>query len=257
METKLCKTCKQDKPLTDYAKHPTTKDRRANNCKDCAKALSKYYRSINQEAYRERDKIRNSTPERKEQSRQWEIVNREKRREQERLYDAANRETVNAKMREWRKNNSDKDKAHCAKWRAENIEYVREKSRIQSTEYRKNNHDKVIASTHRYRKRVKENGGEFTGAQWSAIKELFGHRCLACDKREPDIKLSPDHVIPISKGGKNCVSNIQPLCRKCNRIKSDKITDYRLDKAEEIAQYAEKFERILTECVTTETQAGV
>jgi 5-methylcytosine-specific restriction endonuclease McrA len=249
MKTKLCKTCKQDKPLDDFAKHPNTKDRLANTCKPCAKELSKYYRSVNADAYRERDRIRNATPERKEQSRQWETANRDKRREQERVYDAANRDIVNAKMREWRKNNPEKEKSYCAKWKGKNLEYVREKSKVQSVEYRKNNPDKVIASTHRYRKRVKENGGVFTGSQWAAIKELFRYQCLMCGKPEPIIKLSPDHVIPISKGGKNCASNIQPLCRKCNRIKSDGDTDYRIDKAQLIAGYAVKFERILKECI--------
>ncbi len=32
-----------------------------------------------------------------------------------------------------------------------------------------------------------------------------------------------DHIIPVSKGGKTTLSNLQVLCANCNREKSDKI----------------------------------
>jgi hypothetical protein len=40
-------------------------------------------------------------------------------------------------------------------------------------------------------------------------------------------QLTPDHVIPMSKGGDSLGYNIQPLCYEHNRIKSIKTTDYR------------------------------
>jgi hypothetical protein len=44
--------------------------------------------------------------------------------------------------------------------------------------------------------------------------------CVKCDSRE---KLEYDHIIPISKGGGNTARNIELLCEKCNRSKSNKI----------------------------------
>jgi|DEB19_MinimDraft_2_1074335.scaffolds.fasta_scaffold03680_3 5-methylcytosine-specific restriction endonuclease McrA len=44
--------------------------------------------------------------------------------------------------------------------------------------------------------------------------------CAICYESE---NLQLDHVIPISKGGKNELLNLQILCKKCNREKGNKI----------------------------------
>ncbi|MBW1667002.1 MAG: HNH endonuclease [Deltaproteobacteria bacterium] len=45
-------------------------------------------------------------------------------------------------------------------------------------------------------------------------------RCVKCGTNKD---LEFDHIIPVSKGGSNTERNIQLLCQKCNREKSDKI----------------------------------
>src|ERR1035437_9723912 len=37
------------------------------------------------------------------------------------------------------------------------------------------------------------------------------------------VKLEMDHSVPVSKGGKTEESNLQTLCRRCNRAKSRKL----------------------------------
>ena len=68
------------------------------------------------------------------------------------------------------------------------------------------------------------NGGGILKAEWDAKKLEYHFTCPKCGKKEPEIKLSVDHIIPLSKGGKHCIENIQPLCKGCNSSKSDHYT---------------------------------
>jgi 5-methylcytosine-specific restriction endonuclease McrA len=76
---------------------------------------------------------------------------------------------------------------------------------------------------HKRRALKNGNGGSFTIAEWEKLKEKFNFTCPMCTKKEPEIKLSVDHIIPVSKGGPSDISNIQPLCTICNIKKGTKI----------------------------------
>lgn len=52
-------------------------------------------------------------------------------------------------------------------------------------------------------------------------------KCCLCKKDLSGIlslsdELEYDHIVPLKQGGMNDISNIQLLCKKCNRIKGDK-----------------------------------
>lgn len=53
-----------------------------------------------------------------------------------------------------------------------------------------------------------------------AVWRRDGGRCVKCGSQE---NLEFDHIIPLSKGGANTVRNLQLLCQKCNREKSNHI----------------------------------
>ncbi len=55
---------------------------------------------------------------------------------------------------------------------------------------------------------------------WRKIRSDTDATCAKCGQREPDIKLSPDHRIPRSRGGGGDDLNWQPLCHQCNILKS-------------------------------------
>lgn len=60
------------------------------------------------------------------------------------------------------------------------------------------------------------------------IKERDNYTCCLCGNsvyKEPNLLLEIDHIVPISKGGLTEENNLQTLCWKCNRAKSDKMID--------------------------------
>ena len=56
------------------------------------------------------------------------------------------------------------------------------------------------------------------------VMERDNYTCQFCGRYMPDGKnIHIDHIIPVSKGGKTVMSNLQVLCATCNLRKSDKI----------------------------------
>lgn len=58
------------------------------------------------------------------------------------------------------------------------------------------------------------------------IKKRDNFTCCNCGNStyaEPNLLLEMDHIIPVAKGGRTEENNLQTLCWKCNRAKSDKI----------------------------------
>jgi hypothetical protein len=54
----------------------------------------------------------------------------------------------------------------------------------------------------------------------AAVLMRDGGRCRKCGRA---LNLEIDHIVPVSKGGKTQESNLQTLCRRCNRAKSRKL----------------------------------
>ena len=75
-----------------------------------------------------------------------------------------------------------------------------------------------------HRKRVSKR---HSFEEWEKLKAKYNHICLSCNRQEPEIRLTEDHIIPIIKGGTDYISNIQPLCRNCNSKKYISDIDFR------------------------------
>lgn len=114
-------------------------------------------------------------------------------------------------------------------WRKENLEH----KTAYDIEYKHNHPEQMIArrkvENARRRARLINAGGSFTPREWLQLKEKYGNKCLKCGKTESEVKITPDHVVPLALGGSNTIGNIQPLCWGCNAAKQARIADYRND----------------------------
>lgn len=99
--------------------------------------------------------------------------------------------------------------------------------------YRKKRNEWYIATKQRRRALKISVSGHFTAKQWRELKEKNNFTCLHCKRKEPEIKLTADHIIPLFKWKEwakenkpnykgNDIDNIQPLCGQCNSAKGTK-----------------------------------
>mgnify|MGYP001275651756 CR=1 FL=1 len=104
----------------------------------------------------------------------------------------------------------------------------------------KGTHDPVLQQSKkrfrnmRYKVRKRDSEGIHTYGEWELLKRQYGYVCPCCGKSEQEVKLTEDHIIPLSKGGSDFIENIQPLCLSCNVRKHTKSTKFK-SKGGEIA----------------------
>ena len=104
-----------------------------------------------------------------------------------------------------------------------NVPWNKDKMRDYSEEARR---ERKQFHKKRRRARKKNAEGSHTLEEWEALKTHYNHMCLCCKRCEPEIKLTEDHVVPLSKNGSDYIWNIQPLCINCNSKKYTKTISY-------------------------------
>lgn len=78
----------------------------------------------------------------------------------------------------------------------------------------------------KFKKSAQGQRALMTKALREHIKERDNYTCQICKVSTFDqdlLLLEVDHIIPVSKGGLSTLDNLQTLCWKCNRTKSNKI----------------------------------
>lgn len=125
-------------------------------------------------------------------------------------------------------------KVDGAKWRdpAKIKDYLRQynttnRQRLNAQKQGWKKSNRHIANAIQRARRAGAKYADFPPHEWEEIKKHYDYACLACGGREPEIKLEPDHIQALAKGGAHKAHNIQPLCRSCNAKKGTKFIDFR------------------------------
>lgn len=67
--------------------------------------------------------------------------------------------------------------------------------------------------------------GFWSNNDWENLQKKYDNFCLCCGEKRP---LQADHIVSLSKGGTNYITNIQPLCWECNNNKRRQVVDFRI-----------------------------
>jgi len=191
-------------------------------CLDSAKrGTRKYYRENKQNVleyqkeYCQRNKQKIYTT-----SKKWVVEHRDKILEYKHSFYQRHKDTE----REKRKLHYQKNKEKIT---VNQRNYYRENKEIRAaTKHRSfiKHRDKAYEDTRNYRAKKLSSIGNFSSLEFRGLLEKYKHKCLWCGISN---RIEADHVILLSQGGTNYISNIQPLCRSCNAKKHTKTIDFR------------------------------
>lgn len=261
MPTRKCVKCGETKATTEFVKHPECRDGITHWCKQCdgeyqhqyylankdeirtrsrewyeqnkerALARQRRYREAHLEEHRAKNRAwaqdvkgrPKVIPEEKECRKCGEVkpaaeFNKDSHRtdglyayckvcksENDRAYREKNKEKISAKDKKYRAANKEKLKETKRKWLAKNM-------------------DKRRATALRYARRKRGGGEMVSEEEMKELFRMFGNACACCGSEDA---LEADHIIPLKKGGRNIIGNLQILCRSCNAKKHVETRDFR------------------------------
>lgn len=114
------------------------------------------------------------------------------------------RAIIQARAIEWNKTHQEKRRETNRRWALKNVERQRANGINQQA-----------------RRRAAHQDSDVTVEWWESLIEGWEGRCAYCGVRP--LKLTQDHVRPISRGGRHMKSNLLPACQPCNSSKHNRL----------------------------------
>jgi 5-methylcytosine-specific restriction endonuclease McrA len=141
-------------------------------------------------------------------------------------YASGFREKALAATKKWREEHPDQVATRHVAWRLANKDRRREKARPAMRLWKERNKNLVRAhqQANKARRRIGTRDDAFSGAEWMVLCSEYDFQCACCQQKG---NLTPDHIVPLSRGGCNHIHNIQPLCMYCNLKKGTQVIYYR------------------------------
>jgi len=197
---KRCTRCCQWKEASDFYRDKSKLDGLKSHCKDCHESYKRSYRSTPAARLIEKRRIF---------WRRW-LANPSARRAPDHV----------ALLQAWRARNIARRKAHVMahlrQWHARHKDETRQ--------WQRDNKEPIRAGRQAVRARqVGATINDLSSVEWQWLLDRYGRQCAYCGSHGEG--LTPDHVIPLSRGGDNTLSNIVPACGHCNLKKGARTPD--------------------------------
>lgn len=77
----------------------------------------------------------------------------------------------------------------------------------------------ILRMSEAKRRAIKRGNGIYVITQ-KDMRRILSSPCAHCGSRD---QVQADHIIPISRGGRHAIGNMQPLCKSCNSSKHTKL----------------------------------
>lgn len=229
--TKRCTKCKEEKRFVDFAVCNTSSTGLLARCRKCINAANRerYHRDPENARALQRIKARRlyrQNPRKAiETARRSYAKHAEKRREHARQQHRANRERALTRMSLYSQTHRAERNEYARKRRKRMSDEQRKKETEAKNEWRRRNRTKARASLKL--SKLKRKGAPVGDSL--AVRKYYEHvaatprlRCYYCGRVTRKTDRHVDHVIPLSRGGHHCVSNLCCACATCNLRKSKK-----------------------------------
>jgi len=227
-QTKICSKCNIEKLTTEFHAHRDSKFGVGGRCKLCRAEYDKQHRQNSKDKISERKKKYAQANKEKiaEYKKQYAQANKEKIAEQRKRHYINNKEVILERNKEWTHNNKECRNEYYKQYYHDNKERKAEWGK----QYRQTPKGKAKdkAKNHNRRAQKRNSGGKHTGTEILNLFDLQSGTCPYCNTKLHKTgknKYHSDHIMPLSRGGTNDISNIQLLCPPCNLSKHDKFPE--------------------------------